>query len=122
MWRNGQALRPYFEDVKFISRNRFFLKNNSNCLHEILEEDAYKFVHFPIKDCSVTDDKGVLELCCSLVEAIAAKEVLYIHCWGGHGRTGTIVSIMLHLMYDVSGRVYSKFTFLEALITLHELC
>ena len=25
---------------------------------------------------------------------------MYLHCWGGHGRTGTIVCLMLHLMYQ----------------------
>jgi protein-tyrosine phosphatase len=59
------------------------------------------FVHFPIKDCGVTDDNGVLQLCIDLVKAISEGEVLYVHCWGGHGRTGTIISIMLHLMYGL---------------------
>ena len=27
---------------------------------------------------------------------------MYLHCWGGHGRTGTVVCIMLHLMYGLS--------------------
>jgi hypothetical protein len=26
---------------------------------------------------------------------------MYIHCWGGHGRTGTVVSIMLGLLYGL---------------------
>ena len=59
------------------------------------------FVHFPIKDCGITDDIGVLQLCVDLVRAISEGQVLYVHCWGGHGRTGTIVSIMLHLMSGV---------------------
>ena len=25
-----------------------------------------------------------------------------MHCWGGHGRTGVIVCIMLHLMYELN--------------------
>ena len=27
---------------------------------------------------------------------------LYVHCWGGHGRTGTVVCILLHLIYNLS--------------------
>ena len=26
---------------------------------------------------------------------------LYVHCWGGHGRTGTVVCILLHLIYHL---------------------
>ena len=29
---------------------------------------------------------------------------MYLHCWGGHGRTGTIVCIMLHMMYGLSSK------------------
>lgn len=59
------------------------------------------FVHFPIRDCGITDDGRVLELAKSLVTAMANGEVLYLHCWGGHGRTGTLVCIILHLMYGL---------------------
>lgn len=43
----------------------------------------------------------VLQLAAQLAARIARGEVLYLHCWGGHGRTGTVVSIMLHLMYGL---------------------
>lgn len=44
----------------------------------------------------------VLQLAARLAARVARGEVLYLHCWGGHGRTGTVVSIMLNLMYDLS--------------------
>ncbi len=31
-----------------------------------------------------------------------AGERLYIHCWGGHGRTGTLVATMLGRLYSLS--------------------
>lgn len=43
----------------------------------------------------------VLQLAAQLAVRLAKGEVLYLHCWGGHGRTGTVVSIMLHLMYGL---------------------
>jgi len=33
---------------------------------------------------------------------------MYLHCWGGHGRTGTLVSIMLHLMYGLEPEMAMK--------------
>ena len=102
MWRNGQALRPYFEDVKSIARKKdMFNKQPYRGTHPIAEESNYSFVHFPIRDCSVTDDDRVIELCYALVKSISENQLLYLHCWGGHGRTGTIVSIMLYIMYGV---------------------
>lgn len=99
-WRSGQALRPYYEDVSLLVKNKHMFKVLADD-DDVCSTDQLSFVHFPIKDCSVTDDGGVFNLAVELVEAIAAGEVLYLHCWGGHGRTGTLVCIMLHLMYNL---------------------
>ena len=103
MWRSGRALRPYFEDVILLVRNKhmFSVLNGPH----IVTEDRLSFDHFPIKDCSVTDDARVLNLARHLVSALARNEIIYLHCWGGHGRTGTVVCLMLHLMYGVRAPV-----------------
>lgn len=44
----------------------------------------------------------MLQLAAKLAARLARGEVMYLHCWGGHGRTGTVVCIMLHLMYGLS--------------------
>lgn len=100
MWRNGTALRPYFEDVKLVVQLKASIPELNG--YDIVDESKLSFVHFPIKDCGITDDGRVLELAKMLVKAISENEVIYLHCWGGHGRTGTLVCIMLHLMYGVS--------------------
>lgn len=86
---------------------KLILKNKSlfpllNDKSHVATLDTTSFVHFPIKDCSVTDDTRVLQLALKLVDDIYKGDIIYMHCWGGHGRTGTLVSIMLHLMYGVS--------------------
>ena len=44
---------------------------------------------FPIVDQTVAlPDERVEEFVGQLLERLAAGEVLYIHCRGGHGRTG----------------------------------
>jgi len=100
MWRSGQALRPYFEDVRCIVRKKVLLPCLRN--YPVVDEQNLSFVHFPIRDCGITDDDRVLELARTLVKNIAEGEIIYLHCWGGHGRTGTLVCIMLHLMYGYS--------------------
>ena len=28
-------------------------------------------------------------------------EIVYLHCWGGHGRAGTVVCLLLHWLYEL---------------------
>ena len=48
------------------------------------------------------EDDRVRDLAIYLVDLILHGDTIYLHCWGGHGRTGTVVCIMLHLMYGLS--------------------
>ena len=44
----------------------------------------------------------MLKLARHLVEMVQRGHRLHLHCWGGHGRTGTVVCIMLYLIYGLS--------------------
>lgn len=101
MWRSGQALRPYFDDVAAIVKHKASIPTLRQHIGRIVDYDELAFVHFPIRDCGITDDDRVLELARELVKDIAERKIIYLHCWGGHGRTGTLVCIMLHLMYGL---------------------
>jgi len=68
---------------------------------KIVDISKLSFDHCPIIDCGVTDDSKVLALAQKLTKDISEGEVIYLHCWGGHGRTGTVVCIMLYLLYGV---------------------
>lgn len=105
-WRSGAALRPYFEDVKEIVSHRSLITEFQGCTN-IVDDNRLQFEHCPIVDCGVTDDFKVLDLAYKLVKDISVGEIIYLHCWGGHGRTGTIVCIMLHLMYGVSKLIWN---------------
>lgn len=49
------------------------------------------FHRFPIKDMGVTDSRTYREALDRIDEAHASGRGVYVHCWGGHGRTGTII-------------------------------
>jgi ABC-type dipeptide/oligopeptide/nickel transport system ATPase subunit len=51
---------------------------------------------------SITSDVKVRALCENIVKKIRSGEKVYIHCRGGHGRTGTIAAIVLYLLYKLS--------------------
>jgi protein tyrosine phosphatase len=100
LWREGLALRPYFEDVRHIVANKQAIPPLRQ--YNMVDLQNLAFEHCPIVDCGITDDHKILELSRKLVFDISQGHVIYLHCWGGHGRTGTVVSIMLHIMYGVS--------------------
>ena len=50
------------------------------------------FHRFPIPDKTVTSQAGMDEIVRCLQGARAAGQGVYLHCWGGHGRTGTVAA------------------------------
>jgi hypothetical protein len=50
---------------------------------------------FPIADCSVPSAAGMAEILDYLAPAHFEGEVTYLHCWGGRGRTSTVVACHL---------------------------
>jgi hypothetical protein len=57
------------------------------------------FIHMPVKDMNTGDSTKIKELCKNLKQKICEGKHIYIHCTGGHGRTGTIAAILLYLLY-----------------------
>ncbi|EOD30936.1 hypothetical protein EMIHUDRAFT_202973 [Emiliania huxleyi CCMP1516] len=74
--------------------------------HGVLKlNSAAKFVELPIKDQQTTDDARVSALVLSILSRVGDGEVFYIHCRGGHGRTGTVCSILLGAIHSLAGQV-----------------
>jgi hypothetical protein len=59
------------------------------------------FLHFPIPDFGVVEDEDMLALTNQLVDLLRNRRSLYVHCYGGHGRTGTV---LLHLLSAILGK------------------
>jgi len=59
------------------------------------------FIEQPIPDQEVGDDELIQDLVAQLLERLQS-EVLYVHCRGGHGRTGTICALLLAKLYNIS--------------------
>jgi protein-tyrosine phosphatase len=90
------GFRPYFTDLQKI------LANKSSYKLLQTESETASFEHLPIVDLKTTEDYKVLALAKKLVKDYHSGARMYIHCWGGHGRTGTVVCLMLYLMYGIS--------------------
>lgn len=60
MWRSGDALRPYFQDVLQLLRKLQELKAaDPRAVPAICAPQDTDFVHFPIVDCNIADDNKV---------------------------------------------------------------
>ncbi len=63
--------------------------------------DNESFVHFPIEDMSTAiNDNDVYKLCNSIARDILEGTCTYVHCTGGHGRTGIIACTVLSILYS----------------------
>lgn len=68
MWRSGEALRPYFQDVLQLLRKLRELKSaDPRAVPVISAPESTDFVHFPIVDCNVADDTKVCAVCVCVV-------------------------------------------------------
>jgi protein-tyrosine phosphatase len=62
-----------------------------------------KITSFEIPDGGVAEDDEVLAFIDQLIELAKDKtKKIYIHCWGGNGRTSTISTILLAKMYNIT--------------------
>jgi hypothetical protein len=69
--------------------------------------DPSKTVQFDklgIRDCNVTNNIDILKFAIKIVKLLEAGEKVYLHCWGGHGRAGTVFCLVLHLIYGMNAK------------------
>jgi len=57
------------------------------------------FVHEPIQDLGLPSTPQLERLLGHLVAAIASGVVVYLHCWGGRGRTGLVAACLLRRLF-----------------------
>jgi hypothetical protein len=81
-WRSGHGLRPYIRDAQRLLSKAHATKDAT------ITQQKIDFLHLPIIDGSVTTDTAMHRLAEDCCERVLRGERLYIHCWGGHGRTG----------------------------------
>ena len=56
---------------------------------------SIKLVHMPIRDMEIPPLEGMVAILNEIDRAIEQNPIVYLHCWGGRGRTGTVVGCYL---------------------------
>jgi len=97
--RNG--IHPAYADD---TTDACFGKNNIKVYNPSFDKSR-NFIHLPIPDMSVAEKKRVIEVCENIVERLHRGEKLYVHCSGGHGRSGTIAAISLCMIYGINPEI-----------------
>jgi protein-tyrosine phosphatase len=73
--------------------------------YERLLQPGIAYRRFPIRDTSVIDDDGYDEILAHIRAELEQGRVVLAHCWGGKGRTGTVVGCWL---IDTEGLGYPE--------------
>lgn len=67
----------------------------------VLQEESERmgivatYVRHPVRDTSIPQPERMTALLDCIDDALAAGHTVYVHCWGGIGRTGTVVGCYL---------------------------
>jgi len=67
-----------------------------------IERAHLEYLHLPIHDRTVTDDARLRHLLDLLVVRFAQGRAIFVHCRGGHGRTGVVASCLLARIYGLA--------------------
>jgi len=94
---NLKNLRPYHLDLQKLLENR---TDHPTLLPAV--QDNIQFKHFPIADLQTISDAETLQIAKEVANDLESGKVIYLHCWGGHGRTGVIVCLVLHIKFKLS--------------------
>lgn len=61
-----------------------------------------EFLHCPIPDGHIAESSLVGAAIATIVDRLLSNHVVYVHCWGGHGRTGTVLCALLVKVYGLN--------------------
>jgi ribA/ribD-fused uncharacterized protein len=94
---------------------KFFVNLTNACEKKITPyKTKYTYISYPIKDRYIPVDKKkfaifILKVSC-IIKNLNKGELLYVHCKGGHGRSGIVVAILLCYIFNLKPKDALEYT------------
>lgn len=101
---NERDYQEYFKE-KYISNEKRRVFPSGKMRERIFDYKKYKnilYLHFPIKDRNIVSDDEILNLALYVVSLLGEGRKILVHCRGGKGRTGTLIVVVLSLLYGLT--------------------
>jgi len=92
----GAGIRDFYDLTEAGELEPYEAQLRERATRLAIPAESIRFRRFPIRDVSVPSAKRLAEVLAALDESAAAGRRAAVHCWGGVGRTGTVVGC--HLM------------------------
>jgi protein tyrosine/serine phosphatase len=95
------------DEAKALKKIKSILKSGIKVFIDLTEKDELRpyynlikndaeYYRFPIQDLSVPDDDSTMvKILDTIDKSLANNKPVYVHCWGGVGRTGVVVGCWL---------------------------
>jgi protein tyrosine/serine phosphatase len=62
----------------------------------------YTTFHLPIHDHKITSDSHIIRMAMLVIHLIGLNQCVMVHCHAGKGRTGTLISLVLGILYGIN--------------------
>lgn len=84
------------EETELDHRGRSFV-GYAHRIQELAQGErlSIECLRFPIQDCHIPTIAGMREILDAIDQVHTRNGTVYVHCWGGRGRTGTVVACHL---------------------------
>ena len=76
--------------------------------YSLYAKDMFKYLHFPITDNSIPEFDVFIANITKILELLMTGERVFIHCAGGHGRTGMYTTVLLFILKKMDCNVALK--------------